>query len=292
MPGALKRTVVEALPSATGILRGSKVTALRVAAIHDPDHAETHAAIEAHHRLHQRPFDARVRSALARPRGRPAVVGDERIERERRAGGDGPLRGAFDLDRRRIVRLAELAGAAAILLIRAGVDLPDRHQRAVRLLGLAVARQRPDQILLAPVLRHAHREDVLLAPRIEVRRLSLIDAARLERVVRADRHVDLLLVVPVHVAEDHVEAAVGVALPAFEHGDDVLAGGVADLRGRHGRRRNRRDAETAKIKNIFLCDLCGLRGFFRSGCHGWLVLFAFSALRAATSALNSSSLIV
>ena len=57
----------------------------------------------------------------------------------------------------------------------------------------------------------------------------LIDAARLDRVVGADGDVDLLLVVPVHVAEDHVEAAVGVALPAFEHGHDVLAGGITDL---------------------------------------------------------------
>jgi hypothetical protein len=73
-----------------------------------------------------------------------------------------------------------------------------------------------------------------------MRRLVLIDAARLHRVVGADGDVDLLLVVPVHVAEDHVEAAVGVALPAFEDRDDVLAGGVADLRPgiRRGQQRN------------------------------------------------------
>ena len=99
-------------------------------------------------------------------------------------------------------------------------------------LGLAVAGQGPDEILLAPVFRHADGEDVLLAARVEVRRLTLVDAARLERVVRPDRHVDLFLVVPVHVAEDHVEAAVGVALPAFEDRDNVLARRVTNLRQR------------------------------------------------------------
>jgi hypothetical protein len=46
-------------------------------------------------------------------------------------------------------------------------------------------------------LRHLHPEHELLAPRIEVRRLPFVRRARLERVVRADRHVDFFLVVPV-----------------------------------------------------------------------------------------------
>src|SRR5215831_11231696 len=52
-----------------------------VAAIDDPDDAEAHAAIEAHDRLTERSFDARIRSALARATRRPAVVDDERVER-------------------------------------------------------------------------------------------------------------------------------------------------------------------------------------------------------------------
>src|SRR5207245_1718650 len=92
---------------------------LRVAAIHHPDDAETDAAIEPDHRLHQRSFNARIRATLARPRARPAVVGDERVERQRRTGGDDALRRALDLDRRRIVLFAERAGTAAILLVGA-----------------------------------------------------------------------------------------------------------------------------------------------------------------------------
>jgi hypothetical protein len=164
-----------------------------------------------------------IRSALARPAGRPAIVDDERIDGHRFAHADGTLGRTFQLDRRRVILFAELAGAAAVLLIGADVDLPGRHQRRERLLGPAVRCQRPDQILLAPVLRYAHLEHVLLPPRVEVRRLSLVHSARLERVVGPDRNVDFLLVIPVHVPEDHVEAAIGIALPAFEDRDDVLA---------------------------------------------------------------------
>ena len=57
-------------------------------------------------------------------------------------------------------------------------------------------------------------EHVLVPARREMRRLAAV-AARLERVVGADRDVDLLLVVAVHVAEPHVERAVGVDVEPF-----------------------------------------------------------------------------
>src|SRR5258708_18454697 len=50
---------------------------------------------------------------------------------------------------------------------------------------------------------------VLVAPRREMRRLAAV-AAWLERVGGADRKIDLFLVVAVHVAEPHVEGAVGI----------------------------------------------------------------------------------
>jgi hypothetical protein len=60
-----------------------------------------------------------------------------------------------------------------------------------------------------------------------VRGLSAVGAAGLDRVVGTDRHIELLLPVVVHVAEQEAERPVVVFLPAFEGGPDRLAAGVA-----------------------------------------------------------------
>ena len=52
--------------------------------------------------------------------------------------------------------------------------------------------------------------------------------ARLERVVRPDRNVDGFLVVPVHVAEPHVERPVRVDVETLVHRRHALAGRMAD----------------------------------------------------------------
>ena len=55
------------------------------------------------------------------------------------------------------------------------------------------------------VVGHLHAEHEAVAPRQEVRRLSLIGAAPgAEAVVRADRDVEFFFPVPVHVAEQEV----------------------------------------------------------------------------------------
>jgi len=70
-------------------------------------------------------------------------------------------------------------------------------------------------------------------------------AARFERIGGADRDVELLFVVAVHVAEPHVEGAVGIDVEPFVHRCDALSRPVAEVRelrgGLLGEQRARRD---------------------------------------------------
>ena len=78
--------------------------------------------------------------------------------------------------------------------------------------------QRPHNLRAgAEVLRYGHLEDVLVATDVEVRRLTAIETG-LELVVRANRKIDAFLEVAVHVAEPHIERAVGVDVEAFIDG--------------------------------------------------------------------------
>ena len=117
-------------------------------------------------------------------------------------------------DRRLVGAHLRAAGAGAE---RAGlrrlhhvVDEVVGPQRGVGLFGLAVRRQRPDQLSLSlKPFGTLHPEHEAVAARQEVRRLALIGAADVEAVVGADRHVDLFFPVAVHVAEQEVLRAVG-----------------------------------------------------------------------------------
>jgi hypothetical protein len=106
------------------------------------------------------------------------------------------------------------------------IDLPHRFERADDLVRLPVRSQAPHQFLIAEIFRHHDLEDVLVAARREVRRLPAI-AARLERVRLADRQIDRLLVIAVHIAEPHVERAVRVDVEALVDRRDALARRVA-----------------------------------------------------------------
>ena len=105
---------------------------------------------------------------------------------------------------------------------------------------LPVRVQLPRERLVDEVLRDGDLEDVLVAARHEVRRLPAI-AARLERVVGPDRDVDFLFVVAVHVAEPHVEGAVGIDVEPFVHRRDGLARPMAKVDELRGALRPERD---------------------------------------------------
>src|SRR5437773_9351484 len=103
------------------------------------------------------------------------------------------LRHSAHLDGWRFVRLwriGDIGIATAILLVNKQAEFPERQQRRVRLLRLAVGPQRPHEILLAPILGDADLEDELLAAWIEVGWLSLVDRARLNGVVRTHGKID------------------------------------------------------------------------------------------------------
>src|SRR3989442_1137508 len=89
--------------------------------------------------------------------------------------------------------------------------------------------QRPYHLLIrVPLFRHCHFKEESLPSRVEMCRLTSI-AAWNDRVVWADRDIDLLLVVPVEIPEDHIERPVGVSLPALKGGSDILAPRVLHL---------------------------------------------------------------
>src|SRR5437762_8424021 len=155
------------------------------------------------------------------------VVGHFDREWERFYRSHCSLGGADQFDRRRLIR-GVVGRSAPIFLIDGRIDFAEGHQRSVRFFRTSMGGQRPHELLLAPILWDPHFEDVLLSSQIKVRRLPTINAW-LERVVRPDWDVEFLVVIPVQVTEDYVEAAVGHSFPALENRNDILADGILDL---------------------------------------------------------------
>ena len=177
------------------------------------------------------------------------VIGHGR-QRQRLAHGHGPLQAALHAHGRRQIGphlLVVVAEVADVELLQLRVGDVAGEQRAVGPVGLAVDRQRPDDLAVAEVGGHVDAEDEPVTARLEERRLPLVRPARLQVVVRADRHERLLVPVAVEVAEGQVERAVRALLPAVEGRRDVLAAAVDHLpaavtgraRQQQGRRRRR-----------------------------------------------------
>ena len=125
--------------------------------------------------------------------------------------------------------------SAAHILDNHGVaQFPLRLEPSLGLIGSSPGSQRPHYfLLLVPVRGHHHFEQESLAARIEMRRLALVAkhlGSHGDGVFGAEWDVDLFLVVPVEVAEDQAVGAVGVVLPSFKYGGDVLAPCILDLR--------------------------------------------------------------
>ena len=204
------------------------------AAEDDPRHAQPPGAVPAHQP--QRRFVHR----------RDAVVARHRRQLQRRAHRHRPLQAALHAHGRRQVGphlLVVVAEVADVELLQLRVGDVAGVERGVRLVGLAVDRQRPDDLPVAEVGRHVDPEDEAVAARLEQRRLPQVRPARLHAVVRADRDERFFVPVAVEVAEGQVERSVRALLPAVEGGGDVLAGAVHDLAAglaRAGRQQQRR----------------------------------------------------
>ena len=149
---------------------------------------------------------------------RNAVVVDLGEDRDRLADLHAARLDLDDSDGRRLVAAdlraarpgAERAGLRRLDEVVEDVIGP---QRGVRLLRSSVRRERPHELVL-----------------------------RAEAVLGANRDVDLLLPVPVHVAEDEVLLAVRRLLPSFIGGRDVLTARVGE---RLSGERHERGAERA-----------------------------------------------
>ena len=98
-------------------------------------------------------------------------------------------------------------------------DLPLGLEPSDRLFGLPVGRERPGHLALdAEVLWHRQGEHAAVVPRIEIRGLPAVRAARLDRVLGANRDVRLLHEIPIEVPEMQLIAAVRILGPAVEIG--------------------------------------------------------------------------
>src|SRR5262249_13048697 len=78
------------------------------------------------------------------------------------------------------------------------------------------------------LLRNWHRENAPLTARHEVSRLTLIRRNRVELVVGPDWDIELLLEIPIEVAERQHQRASFVTKPTFEHRRHELAPGMAE----------------------------------------------------------------
>src|SRR5258707_143596 len=108
------------------------------------------------------------------------------------------------------------------------VDHVVRAERRVRLLRLAMRRERPDEfVFVLEPIRDLHSENEAVAPRQKVCRLALIGAGHVETVVGPNRHVDLFFPVPFNVAEQQLAYSIRRLLPPYLRVREVLAAVIA-----------------------------------------------------------------
>ena len=89
---------------------------------------------------------------------------------------------------------------------------------------LTVGYESPDQSVLAEIGGDSHSEHPPLASGEKVRRLASIRTAPVDSIVGANRHIQLLLRIPIEVAEKQAESAVRILEPTFEGAGDAGAG--------------------------------------------------------------------
>src|SRR5262245_59882644 len=101
-------------------------------------------------------------------------------------------------------------------------NLPERIQAHRNDRSLAVGDQRPGELFVPEILGDRQGENAPLAARQKVSRLPLIRPARLDPVLRPKRNVQLLLRIPIVIAEEQTVAAVLIPKPPFESAGDAL----------------------------------------------------------------------
>src|SRR5439155_16514771 len=101
--------------------------------------------------------------------------------------------------------------------------------------------QSPRQLPGPEVVRDLDGKHAPLTPGEKMCRLALIRPARLDLVLRSDGDVEVLLGIPVEVANEQVDAAVAVPVPAFECAGDARSA-LADRVGQRELRRRLTDA--------------------------------------------------
>src|SRR5690349_17309553 len=95
--------------------------------------------------------------------------------------------------------------------------------------GPAIDRKRPGDLVRAEIAGYLHHEQTPLPARQEVSRLAAIRTARLDPIVGTDRNVQLLPGISIEIAQQQIEAAVGILEPALERASDVRARFVGRL---------------------------------------------------------------
>src|SRR5207245_11634163 len=85
-------------------------------------------------------------------------------------------------------------------------------------LALAARHDRPRDCTGPEVLGDLDHKNTPLASCLEMRRLPLIGRARFDPIVWPDGDVEGFFRIPVVVADEHAEAAVGIRVPPFECG--------------------------------------------------------------------------
>src|SRR5262249_33044907 len=95
----------------------------------------------------------------------------------------------------------------------------------------------PRQLLIAQVLRHLDREHAPLPAGQKMGRLALIRSARLDLILRPDGNVELLFRVAIEVADEQVDRAVAIPVPALVRAGDARSALANRIRQRELRRR-------------------------------------------------------
>ena len=103
------------------------------------------------------------------------------------------------------------------------IDPVLRIQRDLHGGRLAVRHDGPRESLGSKILGHCDREDAVVAPGLEMRRLALVGTARIDPIVRTDGNVELLIFVTIEVPDQDDVHGVLARTPALECGVDGFA---------------------------------------------------------------------
>src|SRR4030095_11213669 len=88
---------------------------------------------------------------------------------------------------------------------------------------LTIRGDRPCEPFVSEIFGNGNGENTPLTPRKELSWLSLIGSSRINVVIRPDRNVECLFLVPIEVTDEETKTAVVVLEPAFKRAGDAGA---------------------------------------------------------------------